>query len=176
MLEGRTFGIPKKQIEKDPFEGQAKLIIKRKPENKGETYKFELTKQALVDLDLVRENGTTEKLVSYSFDEEIPIIGNTTSLVGIIDSKNQYNVSMLGMFSNKPMYEYLIQLLELDEDKDNVLDLSIIPDPDIKACMIKAAPILEELDVETPLVINAEEDLGKEQSIDFSDPVVEEVQ
>lgn len=130
MLEGREFGIPKKRqsAKVDPYEGRAVLIIKKAPENKGETYKFELSKQALVDLDLVKKDANDEKLVSFSFSDDVPVIGNTTSLKGKIDSSAQYNVSMSGIFSNKDMHDYLINLFEFDSSKDNELDIIIMED------------------------------------------------
>ena len=130
MLEGREFGIPKKRqsTKVDPYEGRALLIIKKAPENKGETYKFELSKQALVDLDLVKKDANDEKLVSFSFSDDVPVIGNTTSLKGKIDSSAQYNVSMQGIFSNKDMHDYLINLFEFDSSKDNELDILLVED------------------------------------------------
>ena len=129
MFEGReqmTFGIPKKRVEKiNPYEGQCLLIMHKAPETKGGTYKFELTKLALEELGLVKTNAEDEKLVSFSFDGLEPVLGNTTDLKGKIDASAQYNVSMSGIFSNKPVYEYLTQLYGLNNDVDNLFNLDI---------------------------------------------------
>lgn len=124
MFEGReqmTFGIPKKRVEKVyPYEGKCLLIMHKAPESKGGTYKFELTKLALEELDLVKINSEDEKLVSFSFDSLDPVIANTTELKGKIESSSQYNVSMSGIFSNKPVYEHLVYTYQLDDTIDNV--------------------------------------------------------
>lgn len=129
MTQIRTFGVPKKrEIKTDPYEGQSVLIIMPIPENKGETYKFQLSKQALIDLDLVKKDADDEKLVSFSFDDNQIIIANTTSLKGKIDSNFQYNVSMNGVFSNKQAHDYIINHLEKDGASEIVLDVLMMED------------------------------------------------
>lgn len=140
MLKGRIFGIPKtRTVKVDPFEGLTRLIVKKAPEKKGETFKFELTKEALKQLDLVRESSTDEKLVSFSFTEDTIILGNTTSLKGKIDSKTQYMVSMQGIFSNKDTYKYITNLLNLDNSIDNILLLTMLEDEELPLAIISIA-------------------------------------
>lgn len=129
MTQIRTFGVPKKrEIKVDPYEGQSVLIIMPIPVNKGETYKFQLSKQALIDLDLVKKDADDEKLVSFSFDDDQIIIANTTSLKGKIDANFQYNVSMNGVFSNKQAHDYIINNLEKDGGSEIVLDIMMMED------------------------------------------------
>lgn len=145
MLDGRTFGVPKKrEVKVDPYEGRAVLLIHPTPEKKGETYKFELTKQALIDLKLEKENADDEKLVSFSFDEDEIRIYNTTSLRGTIPKDSQYNVSMNGVFSNKIVHDYIITLLEFDNTKTHELDIIITEDEEIPCAVCTMLSVLAE--------------------------------
>ena len=118
MLEGRTFGIPKREVKVDPYVGQSLLIMHPAPAEAGKTFKFELTKLAVEQLQVNRENNLDEKLVSFSFGEENILIANTTSMKDTIDSKSQYNVSMDGNFSNKNAHDYITNILGLDPTQE----------------------------------------------------------
>lgn len=131
MLEGRDqlqFGIPKKRREKeeDPYKGTPVLRMKPAPENKGETYKFELNDDALELLNLKRENAEDVKTVSFSFieDDNTIYIGNTTSLSEVED-QYKYNVSMSGVFSNSMAHKYISTLLDINENEENIFELLI---------------------------------------------------
>lgn len=130
MLQGRdvrdiAFGVPKKGITKkvDAYEGKTMLIMHEAPDEKGKTYKFELTKLALESLDLARESSQDEKVVSFSFQDDKIIIANTTSLKGQIEEASQYNISMEGMFSNKNCFEYIAKSLNLNTFTINEFNL-----------------------------------------------------
>jgi len=130
MLEGRdqlNFGIPKKRKEKeqDPYEGTPVLKMKPAPENKGETYKFELNEDALDLLNLKRDDANDIKKVSFSFiDESNSIyIGNTTNLD--VEEQYKYNVSMIGIFSNSIAHRYIKTFLDINDGVENVFELEI---------------------------------------------------
>jgi len=128
MLTGRSieFGIPKKgKVEKvDPYADLALLIMQKAPETKGGTYKFKLTKRACELLDVAKENGDDLKCVSFSFPKEGGILlANTTSIIGSIDPKSAYGVSMQGVFSNRNTYLFIAKTLELDNSEDVLFGL-----------------------------------------------------
>jgi len=142
MLKAETmeFGIPKKEVKVDPYEGKALLIMHPAPTgNKGKAYRFELTKLAVEQLGLVKTNNEDEKLVSFSFSEGI-LIANTTSMKGTLDSGSQYNVNMNGGFSNKNAHDFIAQLLTLDITTETlfniVLDNDDNSDPNFPAAKL----------------------------------------
>lgn len=124
MFEGRTLnlelGIPSKKVVKpeDPYKGRAVLIIKAAPEAKKQTFKFQLTEEAIKLLQLEKIDGDDVKTVSFSFVSENEIYVVNSTMIDNVDAKHKYQVSMNGVFSNKDAHAYITNLLSLDPSMD----------------------------------------------------------
>ena len=169
MLEGRdqlSFGIPKKRKEKeqDPYEGTPVLKMKPSPENKGETYKFELNEDALNLLNLKKDNADDIKKVSFSFIEENNsiYIGNTTNLD--VEEQYKYNVSMTGVFSNNIAHKYIKTFLDINDNVENVFELET--EEGIEDIKIAKLNLLQREDKQTIYENNVKDIIDEMNNID----------
>lgn len=124
MLKARVaFGLSKaKKTKSEEFEGKSVLLISETPEEKGQTYKFQLSKKASESLGVVRKDKNDAKQVAFafpSFEEDetsSAVVANVTDLEEVDNSAACF-VNMTGGFSSKPYFNAIKEMFEIGKEE-----------------------------------------------------------
>lgn len=114
-----VFGIPStrtRNLEKYP---NTPVLTLHPVAGKGTARKFELNRKAVEVLGLKLEEG---ERINFSFTDGKAYFTET----GSFDPVGGFTLTKTATFSNKKMYDYISELFELNQDRENDLLLSIV--------------------------------------------------